>query len=252
MIFNFKPKKIHLDCFTNRNDVHSYFPIVKGEKTYPDWWKKLPKFIDYPQENLIAGTMKSCVGFNDFFHDSISLRLWSDLMIDLRVDETGESPPTFNWRFSDKTSCLQAHDPQQFGDFLKSNEQQHIKLDSPWLFSCKDDIQWLSIGNPWNEGLLNRVSILSGSVSYKYQSATNINLFCRYPEVSERMILPCGMNLLNFFPMSERPVEIHNHLISNEEFEKRCQKQQTISFLNKYLKIKKIVKQNEKKCPFHF
>jgi hypothetical protein len=250
MLFFFKSRKIHLDCFTNRNDVYTYFPIVEGNKTFPDWWKKLPKSIPDETKPFIASTMKHCSGFQDFFSNSISQRLWTDLIIDLRKENNSNN---YQYQFSDDISFIDTHNKIQKGDFV-DDDQQHFKIDSPWLFSSKEDINWLSIGNCWNENLINKITILSGSINFKYQNGTNINVFCGYPKIDgkERLYLKHGTNLLNYFPLSERPVKIHNHLISDDEFRKIKQKLSKISFVNKYQNIKKIVQQTENKCPFGF
>jgi hypothetical protein len=251
MIFFFKPKKIHLDCFTNRNDVYSYFPIVEGNKTFPDWWKKLPKISEHPIHNTYEPTMKTCAGFIDYFNNSISIRLWSDLIINL---ENNESVNNFNWQFSDEQSMIQSHEDKQFSGFVNEINQQHFKILSPWFFSCKEDIQFLWTGNQWNQNLMNKITMLNGSTSFKYQNATNINFMCSRPKINEneKIFLPCGTNLINYFPLSERPIKIHNHLISSEEYVNIYSKHTKISFINKYNKIKKIVQQNENKCPFGF
>jgi hypothetical protein len=246
MIFFFKPKKIHLDCFTNRNDVYSYFPIVESSKAFPDWWKKLPK------SSLKENTMKNCAGFTDYYANSISLRLWSDLLITLINDK--DNGIYYEWKFSDKISTIVTHTKKQYGNFLDETNQQHLKIGSPWQFSCKEDLQFMAIGNPWNEGLINRITILNGSLNFKYQNTTNINIVSNYPKPDEssEILLESGINLYNFFPLSERPIEIHNHLVSNEEYNKLEQKNIAISFVNKYVKTKKIIEQDEIKCPFGF
>ena len=245
MIFLFKPKKIHLDCFTNRYDVFHYFPIVSSQKTFPDWWKILPKSYD-----STSSTMKSCVGFIDYFKYSIGLQLWSDLLINLEKNPM----PQYDWEFSDGKSEITTHPTQQFEGYVDPIENQHIKLDSPWSFSCKEDLMWTTVGNIWNKEMVNKITFLNGILNFKYQSTTNINALCKYPKPGERetIYLPCGTNLLNFFPMSERPVEIHNHLVSSEEYQLFKEKNTKISFFNKYKKIKNIVEQNESKCPFGF
>lgn len=247
MIFFFKPKKIHLDCFTNRNDVYSYFPIVEGNKTFPEWWKKLPKTYN---DDVSSVTMKSCVGFIDFFRNSISLRLWSDLIIHLQKNPE----PSCYWKFSDGISKMDVNSPQRLDGFVDPTEHLSIKIDSPWAFSCKEDIQWVTVGNNWNKNTINKFTNLNGILNFKYQSSTNIQIMCDLPKKYEKneIFLPYETNLLNFFPMSERPVQIHNHLISDEEFKKYDLKMSGISFSNIYRNIKKIVDNNESKCPFGF
>ena len=133
MIFFFKPKKIHLDCFTNRNDVYTYFPIVKANKTFPDWWKNLPK-------NSNRSTMKNCVGFLDYFKNSVALRLWSDLEITLKKDPM----PIWSWEFSDDKSQITSHSPHLFENYIDPTENQQLQL----LFNHNESPTILEVFTP--------------------------------------------------------------------------------------------------------
>lgn len=251
------------------SEVYTYSPIVHGEKTFPDWWKKLEKNVQiHPMHTpyKFGRTMKTCVGFTDFFINSVSLRLHTDVYLTMAKNKIGDSlgytglkmdniNPNFRWvAKSSSKAIIEEHAPEQYGDFIDIKEQQHMKLVSPWLFECKEDIPWVSVGNCWNEKLVNKITVLSGILNFKYQSTTNINFITSYPkEDIETIFLPFGTNLVNFFPLSDRKVKIHNHLISENEFyRKNATTTPQIFFVNGYNKLKKIKQENESKCPFGF
>ena len=70
------------------------------------------------------------------------------------------------------------------------------------------------------------------------------------------MIVNAGQPMVHSIPLSDRELDIKNHLISNDEFDKRLMKfTSTFSFQKRYLQSKKIIEnreKEEKKCPFGF
>lgn len=253
MIFFFKPSTMHLDCFTDRPDVYEYFPIEKGNKCYPNWWKNLPDKQTFDIENMkVNKTMKTCVGFLDFHTKSICMKLWSDLAIRITNDEkTGLK----NWayQFSDRHSKIDIHGVEQFEGYVK-NYFQHFKIISPWIFNCKEDISWVYVGNNWSEDLCNEMHIVPGVVDFKYQGNTQINFFLKLSGNSTFKIFKHNTPLINMFPMTEKKIKIHNHLITSEELNNKKKKSVSVSFSKKYYKIRNILKKQkeESKCPFGF
>lgn len=247
MFFSFKRSVIHLDCFTHRPDVYEYTPIVKGTQCMPDWWKKLekPKFDFETLKNF--QTMKSCAGFIDFFANSVSIRLWCDLAIKLNKNKT------LSYNFSDSETPMHSHVPSEYGNYINSDYQQ-CKIISPWLFSCKKDINWVWVGNQWNENLNNDTTVLSGISNFKKQFGTNIQMIVKYNKYNEvHNFYKQGTPFVNIFPMSEKKVKIHNHLISVDEQLQMSYKSSSIKFFNKYFRMNQIKAEQEKsKCPFHF
>jgi hypothetical protein len=248
MMFFFKTKKIVIDCFTDRPDVFNYFPIQHTSKFFPDWWKKLPN----KPENL-SRNMKSCLGFNNYFSKGITLSLWSDLSL-IVTNIPQENRDSLGWLFSDSISTAELHSPLQFDNYLNTQKYKHLKLMSPWLVKCKEDMNWVYTQNTWLFDEPDSVIIPPGIVDFKYQSSTNINLFMNleYLKNKKQLILESGMPIVNMIPMSDRNIEIKKHLITTQEFINIKKLSTRISFHNSYIKIKKNTKDNEKKCPFGF
>jgi hypothetical protein len=65
-------------------------------------------------------------------------------------------------------------------------------------------------------------------------------------------LIESGQPMVNIFPLSERKIKIHKHLISHNEIGKLGLDSLGISFFGKYNKIKRIMKEKERKCPFGF
>lgn len=244
MLFFFKPKTIHLDCFTDRPEVYQTTPIVKGNACFPDWSKKMSKSefdFNSMQDPL---NIKNCMGFLEYHTESVCMRLWSDLAIRLN----GHTKNCL-FQFADKKSEIYFHPPSQYGDFL-SEDYQHMKIITPWWFKCKEDIKWVYVGNSWSENLNNDMHIVPGILEYKYQHATQLQTVFKYVDgVVQDKMFKHNTPLINLFPMSERQVKIHNHLVDEKERAK-LELSTSITFGNRYYSRKKVTKELEKTCPF--
>lgn len=252
MIFFFKKSKIHLDCFTDRPDIFDNFPIVKGSKCYPDWWKNLEdSSFDFStmKRNI---NMKHCVGLIDFFSQSLSIRLWSDLAVKL-INMHGQLQA--GCQFLDYRTDIAHHPKTQYQNYFDTDEFFHLKINSPWFFKCKEDIKWVWVGNSWSKNLNNEMIIPPGVLDFKYQNNTNIQFFLKCSKnQSVEKIFYADTPIVNFFPMSEKKVVVHNHLLSSEEL-KNIHHRNVLSFVDKqFYRKKNLIKDREKqsKCPFGF
>jgi len=242
MIFKFPKKKIVLDCFTKHEYVIKSAPIVNAIKVIPDWWKTLP--VQYSRTNEIypKSTMKNCVGMVDYYKKSVAISLWSELALKIK------SSKDFEWQFSDLQSVIGHHDlEKEATGFL--NDYAHFKLLSPWIFSTKEDINWVWSCPLWNFFKSHEIVFPPAIVNYKHQHGTHINLLI-YAGKPKTIIIPHGQPLIFISPMSDRKVEIVRHLVSPQEFERRGSNGTPISFIKKYQKqIDTRSKFND--CPFH-
>jgi hypothetical protein len=221
------------------------YKIDYTSKFYPDWWKKLPKtYVDESYgEYWPKPTMKTCVGFNLFHRYGISMPLWTDICIDI---------PNQNevcWKFADRITESEWHNAKQWGDYIKEG-YANIKIDAPWKFVCKEDINFVWVQNLWLTEDFSEVIIHPGILDYKTQHSTNINCFIP-TDKTKNYIIPSGKPLTNIIPMSDRKVKIHNHLVDDKEYNQLAAKSTPLSFSNWNFKRKKLL-DNEKKCPFGF
>ncbi len=77
----FKPKnkKIQLRCHTTMQSLVDLFPPEVNKEGLPSWYKDLPK-----EEGWV--TIRHCNGFQDLYKNSIIIRSWSDIDIEVRPD----------------------------------------------------------------------------------------------------------------------------------------------------------------------
>lgn len=244
--FLFKRKKIHLDVFTHRPGVFELFPVDYSNKFFPEWWKNLPKDFYNDKINRTTSTMKRCEGFIEYYINSITIPLWSDLSLNIRPEFD-----SMNWQFSDPSSHAESHDLFQMHGFMEKKNFKHLKLISPWLFKTKEDINWLWSQPVWNFDDPFSIIIPPAGIGFKYQGATNINMLIN-AESDSVMLLPCGTPMANLMPMTENDVVLHRHLIDFQEYSRMDDTSYPSSFTNKYRNMKRILQSKESKCPFHF
>lgn len=243
--FLFKKSELHLDVFTSRSGVFELYPVEYGNNFFPEWWKKLSK--EYYHEGSIypSSTMKRCDGFIQYYKNSITIPLWSDLMLKINRNDS------VDWQFSDMVTNASSHPKVQMEGFMDDKEFAHVKIESPWIFKSKDEISWVWTQPIWNFKNSFDVLIPPASVNYKYNNSTNINMLIDQTE-DKKILLPAGLPMVNLFPMTEKKVVIHSHLVSNEEYSKIHDATYASTFINKYKNAKKILQEKESKCPFHF
>ena len=241
-----KKKEIVLNCYTCRADVYNFYPVVDASKKIPQWFKQIPapifkKIEDY---NFTLGNLKQCVGFLDYYKKGFILPLWSDLSLTIGPKNTSD----YRWQFSDKESEIDTHSPEQTNHNFDPELYQHLKLISPWLFLCDEDISFLAVEPGWHFDVFKTISILSGALNFKYQCGTNVNLFCRREEIKTEFLFEAGTPLCHYVPLTERKVVLKTHLISQEQYARMAKINSSISFNRYYEKRKKILKTSG--CPF--
>lgn len=236
MFFFVKPK-IHLDVFTSRKDVIENATIIPATQALPKWWSALPKSYMREGDITVLPTMKTCVGFIDYYRHSVAMPLWSEMII--KVEKDG----SYKWQFADRQTIAGVHSTEQFKGLIKDNQYGHIKVEAPWVFSSKQDINWLMTQPIYNEANFLDYTTGIGMLNFSKQEQVNIQMFVdlRYPKT---YTLKFQTPFL-FTPLSDKKVVIHRHLISAEEYNSRKNFART-HFVNSYRNKKDIIK-----CPYH-
>jgi hypothetical protein len=238
MIF-FKRKKIVIDAFTYSSVAYNVFPIEKAIKFTPDYWKKLPvsqtektlQGIQYEQP-----TLKRCDGFKSLYTNGFIVPLWTDIIL----ESLGDS-----WAFkcADDNTGITYHPAKQMGEGLQ--QLHHAKILSPWIFKEKTGVNFLWMEPTWNSIDYNyNLRVVPGVLDFKYQVGVNINVF--FPKIPHRIELDAGIPIAHLIPLSENEIDIRNHLISKEEYEKIKSIDYKFAFIGGYKK-----KIDKMKCPFH-
>lgn len=232
MMHFFRRSKLHLDVFTKRRDVIEYAPVVNAIECIPDWWKALPKERKAPYP---IPTMKTCVGVHDYYNRSIAMPLWSDLYV--RIENRN-----YTWQFSDKITEAVIHPAHQYEGFVNA-DYGHLKIESPWIFNTKDDVNWVMTAPVYNRSCFDDFIMAEGVLNFSKQKATNIQLFL--PVRTDRELTIPFKTMFMFTPMTDKKVVVHRHLVSEEEFNSRQSTFVVSTFINKYKAHQKIAK-----CPY--
>lgn len=214
-MFYFIRKKVVVDCFTNLPSIVDQFPLQRGLKTSPTWWKELApsNSREIPPYGISRDvpTMKACRGFLDLYRNTWVLPLWTDLI--LKTYDSGAYQ--FLIPYQSNGEMITQHAPEDygnnFGDFI------HLKLISPWLMFEKLGIKFGYFGADWSTLKTEPdVRILSGILDFKNQHSSNINLFV--PKKDKTYNFSAGMPLVHIFPMTERNVEFRAQYVPDEEY----------------------------------
>jgi hypothetical protein len=213
--FFIKNKKIILDCFTYLPHVHEYAKIDHGIKYVPEWWRETPPQLK--ERDLL--TIKKCPAFLNFFKKGVVIPSWFEL--ELSIAGAGDDSYTWRWEASsDFVDSSQSHDGIQFERFA-GNNGGNFKLTSPWLFKTKENIDFVWTQPSWNmrENLSN-ITLLPAVINFKEQHGTNINYFLENNENKKTCKIDSLTPLVILHPLTEREIEIKNHLVTKEEFER--------------------------------
>lgn len=244
-------KKIVLNTYTSRVDVYENSRIRKASAFLPQWWRSLAPTYKNPIVPVQNGTMKYCAGFNEHYRHGFMMPMWSDLAVE--VGPIGSESGMH--MFVDGVSTAVKHPIEQRGfEYLPEDHYTHLKLESPWVFHCDEDVKWHMAPAFWNFENPAGVFIPPATVEYKYQHGTHVNMFLQRQAQPHVYRFDHGQPLVHFVPLSERPVELRIHLKTQPEMQ-IISAGACLKFVNTYGSRKKAVIQNEaeaKKCPFSF
>jgi hypothetical protein len=243
MIFFFKKQKLVVDCFTYRQDIYKHNPIDYASKFYPSWWKNTPS--SFKNDFYEASTIKKCSGIIDTYQKGFMIPLWNDFAFKV------ENKKIF-WTHADHESQCEAHDHRQWQTYADINKYSNLKIISPWLMKCKNDINFYFTKPFWNHPLNTPYHILSGVSNMKYNHGTNILLMIDNHKDYD-CTMEAGTPIVHIVPFTEKKLIIKNHLIDISEFEKMDSERWKLKkFVGAYLKSVSNIKKQDKKCPFHF
>ena len=238
-MFFFKPKSIHIDCFTSSENVATYNPIRRAIHFIPEWWKKLDKTymeLDLPSAiEIESPTMKTCVGFVELYRHGLIIPLWSDLALEVINRE-------YRYKFAIRKGNIGNHSPKQHGDSF--NNHLHMKITSPWLLKEKTGVKFLYKGCTWT--LLNeapKITVLDGVLNFKHQISTNINCMAAVEPTPYKYTLQAGMPFTQLIPLSDKPVVPHIHVLNEEEYRRMDSAGDHFKFKDAYASKKKAVKE---------
>lgn len=213
MMFFFKRKKIHLDCFTQYGVIANDSPIAKTSEFIPEWWRKLPLTVPATNEygvELQNPTMRSCIGFTELYRLGVTIPLWSDLNIRIASDN-------YSYQYKMPNNSISDHPPIQHGFTYKNFI--HIKITNPWFFKEKTGVSFLCVENPWEKLLHHpKMQIMSGVLNFDYQHSCHINAFFTKESQPYQYNLETGLPLMQLVPLSDNQIEPHVHVVDDAEY----------------------------------
>jgi hypothetical protein len=234
-MFWFKKKPIVVDCFVNDANVFNHFKPDKAVKFLPAWWKKIPKELIVEDNFFPYPTMKKCDGFINLYKQGIILPMWNDLALEVGP----EGSTDFKWQFADFHSQLNFHAPEQSNYFINPEDTLHVKILSPWKIKTSEDILWHCNDVFWNQINMFR-RVCPGVISFKYQHATHINLVIKRGPIKRVETIPFLEPMLHLIPITERPVDLRHHLLTDEEFKRLTAREKPLAFTCNYEKLRKL------------
>lgn len=242
-IRNWFRKPVVLDIYTDRSDLYEHFKVSKMKSFVPSWFKDInPKYEI--NENLESDiNIRGCTGFLDLFSKGFGIPLWSDMRV--KVGPIGEQ--YYQWQFADKETDADIHPQWQRGEFMPDSKYCHIKILTPWVARCSENVDFLMIGNSWVQDNTDDVLIPQGVLNFKHQHALNINMMVRRGEQEKLIEMSCGNPIVQLIPLTDRKVDIKLHLVSTEELTNVSRSPVRSYFDRGHLKTVS----KERKCPFH-
>jgi len=249
-MFRTKDKEeIILDCYTYLPYAYEYAQIDYAISYSPNWWKKMPSVSTETKK----ATVKSCVAILDYFKKGIVIPSWFEMELNV-AEKTNDL--WYTWIASNPdVSTDNSHTPDQLDGFAGA-DGKNIKITSPWKFVTEEEIYFSWTEPSWHlRDLLSYVTVLPGIINFKFQNATEINLFVTNKNSPEKFIIPSLTPLVILHPLTEKRIVIRNHLISKDEWDNMLGAQSLILKRNPtdltYKKRKNLLKKlGEDRCPF--
>lgn len=231
MIFFFKKQPIVVDLFTARPEIFAYAKPQLAIKYLPDWWKALPKSL-VDEKGVPGGSMKTCLGFIDLYKNGFIVPMWSDLLV--RVTEIKE----LQWQFADRQTEAVCHPAAQAGTLYADSKIVNMKFTNPWVAKTKQKIAWQIMHPLWNQNFQMDWIVPPGVVFLNERHAINVNTFVLDIEKPRTFQIDRNTPIMHMVPLSDRPLKIKHHLISQDEFKQFVYKGINLSFVNSVLKNK--------------
>jgi hypothetical protein len=208
------------------------FPISPLVDMLPKWWKSIPKEVPVEAFPIGMSTIKRCPGFKDLFRNSMCIPAWSQYRL-FQDPQHGFSHIAPN----SITGGQQHREEQLAGAFPN---YQHYKLLSPWMLKEKTGVSFVVNQASWHNADPCQFHIPAGSLEFKYQHSTHINLVSPKQQILREINIEAGQPLVYLTPMSEKDVTIAIHVVN--EFEHNKLKTYHHSFHNSYELTRKILK----------
>ena len=251
-----KPIKVEALCAMDQ--IVEIAPVQKTMKFKPQWFKSLPQYKQRPPVNFFdendttakhkhMPNMRGCIGLTGLMSKGFILPMWCDLQ--MRVPE---SKDVIGWAGekaregvfpADQRTQVEPHHYAQYNGAFPMDLWYHTKIISPWLFRCKEEIEFAWIDPLWfRPESMAYYSLLPATLNYKYQTTTNINIMMRKYDKESAFYIAFQQPMVQVIPLSERDVSLKVEAISDKEFSRIAQLSANFTFGKKYQTLKRILK----------
>lgn len=236
----FKQKPIVVDAYTNIGVLYEYAQPKSAAKSKPKWWKELPSLKGGTDDNWYNSmNMKVCAGLNDLYRKGIVIPMWSD--VDIKIGKIGSG--AYEYLYADKMSSMSTHDPSEWGGFVDNKNFQHIKLHTPWILDCKEDVDFIMTPDMYSGAFPPDALLPVGVLNFSKTGSCNINVMFKRHSEDVKHLIEFGSSVAMLIPMSDRKIVIKHHLISNDDYDRlSSRKNATPTFKGKYYRMQS--------CPF--
>jgi len=205
---------IEIQAFTASKATFDYFQLSRGPEWYPEWWKKLPK--NHYNSVYDLPTMKTCYGFLELYKNSFIQPLWADLFFtkknigktNLFYDEKQNESKHGRIFIHDSNLPTENTVPENMiGGMIENPKKFIVKINSPWVFLCNEDIQFLQLNCDYNNKQYeNLFKVLPGILTFKYQHESNI--FIEVFDKDKDVLVPANSPMRHIIPLTNKKVKI--------------------------------------------
>lgn len=230
-----RQRPVVFHCYTTSVEAMTYAPIQRSSKFIPAWWQELAK-----NKSLFDTSMKNCAGFKYLYEKSFTIPMWTEF--DVMLDQTSSAS-----QVGDLKTRVDLHSADQRGTFAPEEKNLHLKLVSPWIICCNEEVYCSWVPATWNNNDMYNIQVLPAVVEYKYQHDTHVNILIKREPEQKHYRINVNQPLVHIAPMTDRKFKVVLHLVSEKEYQERQMKFMPV-LVAKYEKTKKHLQQ----CPHKF
>lgn len=199
-IFNFfkKEEKPYIKVWSSVPGLEEVCPPVSPLECLPDWFKTMPKDVTR-NAVLHPGTAKRCPSFVDYFSQGIVIKLWCDVALSIKEDNTYEVyTPEDVFQFKN-------HGNEQFLDHIPNQGGMSMVLKAlcPWRIMTPPG--WSVLQLPMAYNFDADFTVLPGTIWTDIHHEVNQQMAFHKPG---EYLLKRGTPLATYIPFKREKVEL--------------------------------------------
>lgn len=210
-----KDKPVILDAFTTDPLEAHIHPITKALGHRPPWLKELRRLDNISPSR----SMSSCPAPVNIYRQGFIVPFPFDISINLEDGECS-SGHTERMRLEgvagERKTFDQASSRAHFG--WAGNKFHNVKIQFCWRMRSSEPIQYALIEPPYHNEYSDLIFSPTGITDFSYNRAINCHLMLDRSK-SEFLSIPAGYPAWYVLPITERPVELRVHFVTQSEIE---------------------------------